>query len=472
MHPFENRMVNKMSLIDEQYQAALDYIYSFVDYSLTKNFKFSAEKFDLGRIIKFLEAFDNPQYKYPVIHIAGTKGKGSTGAMITSVLQAAGYRVGFYTSPHLQEFTERIKINEQEISQSRFVELVEYMKPEVEKIKRLTTFELATALGFIYFAQEKVDFAVIEVGLGGRLDATNVVDPLVSVITSLSLDHIQILGDTIEKIAFEKGGIIKSRKPVITAAQKPEAYQVLESIAGELNSPLFKVDDRYKVELVSHSFEGQVFRIKDGEGEAIELKLPLLGAHQLENAVTAYAVLDVIKNQGYQITPQAIGTGFSQVSWPARFEIITNNPTVILDSAHNRDSAKKLRQAIEDYLSGMPVILVFGASDDKDIQGMFAELLPGVERVIVTKSIHPRSMDPSKLVAFARPHHIPCEIVTPIEAAIDSAQKYAKDNAAILVTGSIFVAAGARQYLLNYPNPDFIPDHHGLEISNKKQVSK
>jgi len=222
-----------MNDVEKAYQECLDYLYSFVDYSLTRNLRYAEEKFDLGRMRTFMGRLGNPQEAYPVIHVAGTKGKGSTAAMVASALQAAGYRVGFYTSPHLEEFCERIQINRQLISHADLVRIVDQVKPVVAEIEQLTTFELTTAAAFLYFAEQKVDVAVIEVGLGGRLDATNVVKPVVSVITSLSLDHTKVLGDTLAKIAFEKAGIIKPGRPVVMAPQREEARLVVERVAIE-----------------------------------------------------------------------------------------------------------------------------------------------------------------------------------------------------------------------------------------------
>ncbi len=212
-----------MTDIDEAYQKALDYLYSYVDYSLTRNLRYSPDKFNLGRMVELMDRLGNPHSQYPVIHIAGTKGKGSISALIASSLQAAGYKTGLYTSPHLQDYTERIQVNRQQIPQEELVTLLEEIKPHAEQIERITTFELTTALGFLYFARQKVNAAVIEVGLGGRLDATNIVNPLVSIISSLSLDHMAVLGDTLALIAGEKAGIIKPGRPVVLAPQREEA---------------------------------------------------------------------------------------------------------------------------------------------------------------------------------------------------------------------------------------------------------
>jgi dihydrofolate synthase/folylpolyglutamate synthase len=205
------------------YQQALDYLFSFVDYSLVRSLRFTEGKFDLGRMGQFLELLGNPQNDYPVVHVAGTKGKGSVCALCASGLRAAGYRVGLYTSPHLQDYAERIQVDGQPISHDELVALLEEIKPSIEKVHELTTFEITTALAFLYFSRKKVQAAVVEVGLGGRLDATNLVDPAVSVITTLSYDHMAVLGDTLDKIATEKAGIIKPSKPVVSAPQKDEA---------------------------------------------------------------------------------------------------------------------------------------------------------------------------------------------------------------------------------------------------------
>jgi dihydrofolate synthase / folylpolyglutamate synthase len=439
------RQRERMTEKNLAYQEALDYLYSFVDYSLTRGFRFSPEKFDLGRMVAFLELLGNPHRSYPVIHVAGTKGKGSTAALIASALQAAGYRVGFYTSPHLQEYTERIQVNGQSISESRLVHLVEYVKPYVADVERLTTFEITTAIGFLYFAREKVDVAVVEVGLGGRLDATNVVDPLLSVITSLSMDHMSVLGDTLEKIAFEKAGIIKSGKPVVSAIQKPEALQVIEQIAGERGCPLILVGRDSHYASGTHSLDGQSLEVWNNQGRRAHLTIPLLGQHQVENAATAFAALQVAAEKGLIVSDEALRRGFASVRWPARFEVLRKEPLLIVDSAHNRDSALRLRQAMDDYLPGRPVVLLFGASEDKDIEGMFAELMPRVRYVVATQSVHPRAMEAAQLVELADKFGRPAEAVMPLEKALAAALKQAGSDAAVLAAGSLFIAAAVRE---------------------------
>ena len=440
-----------MENVEAAYQSTLGYLYSFVDYSLTRSLRYSPEKFDLGRMAALMDALGSPQSQYPIVHVAGTKGKGSTCAMIAGVLQTAGYKVGLYTSPHLVDYTERIQVNRQPVSHERLVELVEQLKPEVGKIERLTTFELTTAAAFLYFAQEKVDIAVIEVGLGGRLDATNVVDPLVSVITSLSLDHMNVLGDTLEKIAGEKGGIIKPGRPVVVAHQKPEAAAVLKKIAKERQAPILFTDNTYFASVTQHSLAGQEFEIRkavenNGRARASRFSLPLLGEHQVQNALTAYATLKVLREAGLKISNSDIANGFATVSWPGRFEILQNDPLVVIDSAHNLDSADKLAQTIRDYLPGRAVELVFGASEDKDVTGMLAALVPVIKSIMVTQSVHPRSYDAAQLGDVAQKFGLPVAVNPQLETALDQAYASLEMEGVLVITGSIFIAAGARQY--------------------------
>jgi dihydrofolate synthase/folylpolyglutamate synthase len=446
--------------IDTAYNQALDYLYSFVDYSLTRNLRYSPEKFDLERMRELMQRLGNPQNDYPIIHVAGTKGKGSVSALTAAALHAEGYRTGFYTSPHLSDYCERIQVDGIQITHVELVTLVEELKPHVAVIDRLTTFELTTAMAFLLFSHRKVDAAVIEVGLGGRLDATNVLTPLVSVITSLSYDHMNVLGDTLELIAAEKAGIIKPGHPVVLAPQKESARKVVERIAAERDSEFVLVGDDYHFAAGSHSLDGQTLLVwSKGEQEQaneyiesggrtawqpVRLNIPLLGFHQVENAATAYVCLQTARNCGLTISEEAINRGFAAVNWPGRFEVLRRKPAVIVDSAHNRDSALKLRLAIEDYLPGQPVILIFGASEDKDVEGMFAELLPRVRVVIATQSIHPRAMDADLLVEMAHKHGVAARTVIPVETALEIALKLAGDEAAIVVAGSLFVAAAIR----------------------------
>jgi len=447
--------------IENRYQLALDYLYSFIDHSLTRNFRNSPDNFDLNRMRKMMTILGNPQTKYKVIHVAGTKGKGSTSAFIANVLQEAGYNVGFYTSPHLNDYCERIQVNQMKMSHPNFVDLIDEIRPFIELVEGITTFELTTAIAFLYFSKQKIDYAVVEVGLGGRLDATNIVDPMVSVITSLSLDHINVLGDTLAQIAYEKAGIIKPGKPVVISPQKEEAKRVLIRIAEERDSELIEVGEDYLYASSSHNLDGQSFIVwsKDeqlavskfiessGRDEWVPKRfhIPLLGFHQVQNAATAYAALQVLINSGTKITDLNISNGFQKVVWPGRFEVICKKPLIIIDSAHNRESALRLRLAIDDYFPGIPVTLIFGASEDKDIEGMLAELLPRVKLVVATKSFHPRALEPKIIVEYALKSGKRGYETNSVEEAVDKALELAGNESIILVAGSLFVAAAVRE---------------------------
>ncbi|MFN2304400.1 MAG: bifunctional folylpolyglutamate synthase/dihydrofolate synthase, partial [Anaerolineales bacterium] len=453
----------RMSEIERDYQDALDFLYSFIDYSLKRNFRNAAEKFNLDRMRTFLHHLGDPQDDYGIIHVAGTKGKGSVSAMCASVLSAQGYKTGLYTSPHMVNFTERIRIDGQQIPKDALVELVEVLKPITQQVTDITTFELTTALAFLYFSRQDVDYAVFEVGLGGRLDATNVVNPIVAVITSISYDHVQILGHTLSEIAGEKGGIIKSNRPVIIAPQKEEARLKLEEIAVERHAPLIQVGCDYLYAADSHNLDEQTFlvwtpheqslvdRFIESAGRDIwsplRLRIPLLGFHQVENAATAYAALKTAEKFGIHLSQNAYQQGFASVEWPGRMELLRRHPPIVIDSAHNRFSALRLRQAMDDYFPGLPIILIFGASEDKDVEGMFHEILPRVHRVITTQSIHPRAMDAGVLLELAHRFGRSAQAIIPIEDALETAIKEAGQEDVVLITGSIFVAAAARDIL-------------------------
>jgi dihydrofolate synthase/folylpolyglutamate synthase len=449
-----------MKNVDQKYEEALDFLYSFIDYSLKRNFRYAPDKFNLDRMRKLMELLGNPERDFKIVHIAGTKGKGSVSAMCASVLQAQGYLTGLYTSPHMVDFNERIQINGDFISKEDLVTIVDTLKPITKQVPEITTFELTTALAFVYFSNKKVDFAIIEVGLGGRLDATNVVSPMISVITSISYDHVSILGNTLSEIAGEKGGIIKPNTPVVIAPQKTEALIRLKEIAREKNAPVIQVGRDYLYAADTHNLMGQSFLIWTPEEQPlvdtfiesagrdiwspIRIKIPLLGYHQIENAATAYATLKTLEKYGVSIGQKAYLTGFGSVQWPGRLEILHRHPVVVVDSAHNRYSAQVLRKAMDDYFPGLPIILVFGASEDKDIDGMFQELIPRVWKVIATQSTHPRSIDAQEIVDLAHRFGRAAQAILPIEKAMMAAIDEAGQESVILVTGSIFIAAAAR----------------------------
>jgi dihydrofolate synthase/folylpolyglutamate synthase len=429
------------------YNQALDYLYSFVDYSLKKSSELAKADFNLDRMRALMVLLGNPESKYPIIHVAGTKGKGSTCAMIASALTANGYKTGLYTSPHLQDYVERIQIDGKPISHDELIELVELVKPYVAVVPKLTTFEITTAIGLLNFARQKVEAAVIEVGLGGRLDATNIVTPQVSVITSLSYDHMAVLGNTLTLIAGEKAGIIKPDVPVVSAPQKEEALVVLEKVTGKYHVPMTLVGREVIFEAGEHSLDGQTLRISHRPSSTVQeksviLRIPLLGMHQVINAATAFTALKV---SGLRVNEEAIARGFAKVYWPCRFEIVRNEPPIILDSAHNQDSFQKLDQTLEEYFPDRSIILIFGSSEDKDIAGMLEALKSRLKLILATRAIHPRAIAPEDIVETANRLGVMAEATACVEDAVTRAMDLAEVDREIIVSaGSMFVTAEVR----------------------------
>lgn len=432
------------------YQTALDYILSFADYERMPR---SALVFDLRRIEKLLERLGNPEKVARSIHVAGTKGKGSTAAMITSILTQAGYQTGLYTSPHLLSLTERIQVDGRPIAEDAFARLVEMMTPEVKAVNELgalgelTTFELLTTLAFAYFKERGVDYQVLETGLGGRLDATNVVRPQVCVITSISFDHTDVLGDTLAQIATEKAGIIKPGSTVVCSPQSPEAMEVIARVCRESGVRLLRVGSDVTWRQRGFSPEGQSFQLSGIMGK-YDLDLPLLGEHQLENAATAVAVVEVLAERGAKVSSESIAAGLVQVHWPGRLHILKRKPWVIVDGAHNADSVRRLVKALKQYFDFDRAVLIFGASSDKNIAGMVAELASLPDVVIVTSSRHPRAVAPVKLVSEFAKWEIMPEVAENVAAAVELALAKVKPADLICATGSLFVVAEVMKYML------------------------
>ncbi|MBI3978739.1 MAG: bifunctional folylpolyglutamate synthase/dihydrofolate synthase [Chloroflexi bacterium] len=438
-------------------QEALDYILGFTDYERSKTERYSAEQFHLSRMARLLAELGDPHRRIPAVHIAGTKGKGSTAAMIASALRAAGYRVGLFTSPHLHHFRERIQLDGEPIAPAEFAALVERVRPAVERVMAeachgpVSTFEIATALAFCFFAERDADFQVLEVGLGGRLDATNVVHPLVATITSVSLDHTHILGSTIEAIAREKAGIVKAGGVVVAAPQRPEAMAVIAATAEAQGARLVRVGAD-----VTFAAAEPPARLRPGEAAGIgqrlvvtgrlgryELRIPLLGRHQQENAAAAVATLECLAEQRVRVTPAAIRQGLETVRWPGRLEIIGSRPLVVADGAHNPDSARRLAEALREYFDYRRLFLILGASADKDVAGIVGELVGVADLILATRSHHPRAAEPVWLAQLVEQAGGPAEICLTVEAALDRAHSLAGPDDLICVTGSLFVAAEA-----------------------------
>lgn len=439
----------------ETFDQALDYIYSKIDFSFTKQQRYSEEVFNLDRMRVFMQKLGDPQNTYKTVHVAGTKGKGSISAMLASALIASGYRTGFYSSPHMIEYTERIQVNGIPISQEDFIHIINHIYPLIQESQGLTTFEITTAIAFQYFKDIQIDIGVIEVGLGGRLDATNIIDPEVSVIASISMDHMGILGNSLEAIAGEKAGIIKEDIPIVVSPQKESVITVFEKFAKDRRAQLIKTDEIIKFTDRKSDLVNQQFNIiypikipddiKAQSKNTIQLSIPLLGKHQMENAGTAFCVLKILQERGYSITEQSIKKGFQTVFWPGRFEFLSRNPFLIIDAAHNNDSSKRLVETVQELFPGEKVILIFGASEDKDIQGMLDNFSKITRQIILTKSTHPRAAKPEIIQQILQNFSGKTIIIDDIQQALKFALEQTQKEDIILASGSVFVAAAIRE---------------------------
>jgi dihydrofolate synthase/folylpolyglutamate synthase len=430
------------------YLEAIEYLHGLMDYEKKRIDRYTPETLDLSRVERLLEMLSDPHRNYASVHIAGTKGKGSTAAMIESILRTAGYRTGLYTSPHLHTFRERIRVGEALIGRDEVVTLVQELQPLIERVPGTTTFEAITVMAFLYFSRKKIDLLVTEVGLGGRLDATNVIIPEVSVITSLSKDHTYLLGDTLPEIAREKAGIIKPGVPVVSAPQRQEALDALEEVSRECGSTLFKVGQQWTIEPNGVDTRGQTFTIHASEGEEDELTgrywIPLIGRHQLENATTAVAAIKTLRDRDFKLPRPVVDEGLRSVTWPGRMEILSQDPLVLVDCAHNPYSTRILREALEEWFPGRRWILVFGASSDKDIDGMLRELSPITDHVIVTRSEHPRAASPTRLADIAASIGGGAEISVNVTRSLQRGLAMIEPDNGLIFTGSIFLVTDAR----------------------------
>lgn len=446
------------------YHEALRYLYSLVDYEKRRIERYTPEEFRLERVVEFLELLGNPHTAYPKLHVAGTKGKGSVSVMLASMGAAAGLKTGLYTSPHLHTYRERMQINGEPISRAEMAALLTELRPVIEENPELTIFEVTTALAFLYFARQNVELAVIEVGLGGRLDATNVITPVASVITSISLDHTYLLGDTLAAIAGEKAGIIKPGIPVVVSPQQPEAREVFEAVAAARHAPLTLVERTWTWEVQERRLQRQRFTLQRSDtSDAFEgdYELPLLGSFQRENAATAVAAAAVARAHGLpQFTPEAVRQGLAQTVWPGRMEVLHREPLLIVDCAHNAYSAQMLVRSLEEWFPGKKWVLIYGASSDKDLTGMLQALLPISAHIIVTRSYHPRAVTPYQLADLCADLGQGAEIAISPQRALEQACNQTHSEFGILVTGSVFMVADIRAVYaqtapLNLPQSDW-----------------
>ncbi len=426
------------------YRDALSYLYGFTDYEKRGFAAYAPEFYDLERVYRLLALLGEPQRTFEAVHVAGTKGKGSTAALIESMLRAAGHRTGLYTSPHLHTFRERIQVGGALIPEADVIRLIDEMRPLVAQVPDTTTFEVMTGLAFAWFAEQAVDWAVLEVGLGGRLDATNVVSPAVAVITSISYDHMAILGNTLTQIAGEKAGIIKPGVPVVSAPQAEEVLAVIEEISRRQDTSVALVGRDWTWRAGEVDLDGQSFAILHDHEVLPDLWIPLLGEHQLINATTAVAALGLLRPAGIRVSEWAIRDGLRTVCWPGRFEILGRAPLVVADAAHNGDSARKLVATFEAVGDYRRLIVVLGGSADHVTADVVQALLSGADRAIAIRSRHARAMDPRMLQARAADLGFPMEVSETVAEGLALALERADPQDLICCTGSVFVAAEAR----------------------------
>lgn len=392
-------------------------------------------KLGLSNIASFLNYLGNLHLKFQSIHVAGTNGKGSVCAMLESVLCQAGYKTGLFTSPHLVDFTERVRICGRPIEKEFIADFVAEFKNRIDKYK-YTFFEVNTALAFLYFAEKKVDLAVVETGLGGRLDATNVLFPLATVITNIDLEHTDILGKKITEIAAEKGGIVKEKVPVITGVEQSEALKVIKFISEKKNSPLIPVKGNSSWKIKKTTLEKTVLDLRLKNTSFPNLELDLLGTHQVKNAAISLLTVQELQKRGYRISNTAITKGLKNVNWPCRFQIYRKKPLVILDAAHNPAAARVLKQTFSDLLPDRKVIFIFGVMQDKDYPQILKALSPIAKKILLTQPQIKRAASLAELEKVVKPLKIPYEKIKSVKKAYSQTLKKATTADIICVTGS------------------------------------
>ncbi|MDR4505941.1 MAG: bifunctional folylpolyglutamate synthase/dihydrofolate synthase [Candidatus Scalindua sp.] len=441
------------------YEEAVEFLLQAVDYERLTNYKYDLINFNLKRMEEILSVGHDPHEKGLYVHVTGTKGKGSVSIMIASALQGMGYKTGLFTSPHLVCLEERIKVNNRMVSQEMIVKLVNELKPYIER-KRTedynlspTFFETITAMALVYFEREKADISVLEVGLGGRLDATNIISPLVSVITTIGYDHTDKLGHTLESIAGEKAGIIKEGKPVVSSLQEHEALSVISRVCREKQSRLCLIGKDVLIRDVRkvrrNGSYGTECTISSWSREYKDIFLPLVGVHQVGNCATAIGALEVLEDSGQlKINHEEVRDAFLKMKLPARIEIVSREPLIILDTAHTVDSMKALKEALNENFSFDKLVLLLGLSGDKDLEGVLREITTVADELVLTRTGNPREAEPKQLAAIAKKFFRKEPIVIEnIGDALKETMKIAEMKSLICVTGSFYLAGNVKKIL-------------------------
>ncbi len=436
------------------YDSALKYLYAQTDYEKMIRVRYNSDTFNLDRMRLLLKKLRDPHKKIRTVHIAGTKGKGSTATMLAAMLTACGYKVGLFTSPHICDIRERISINDEMITRAALTRLIIAVQPHVEKMTdKPTFFEIMTAMAFSFFAEQKVDIAIIEAGLGGRLDSTNVLQPAVCGVTSISLDHTKQLGSTVGKIAAEKAGIFKRDIPVVSVPQVAEAKLVLQKYARETKAPIMitgeDIEFSYRVE--SSREEGCHTRIclTTPLSRFEHLPVPLLGEHQALNCGLALALLDQLKSQGMKIDDEQAIVGLRAVNLPGRMEMIAKNPRILVDGAHNAASVQALLRAIGQHIPYDSMVMIFGCAADKDIKGMMNRIATGADKVIFTQAVNtPRAARPEDLAAeYEEQSGKTAQVTQTLEEALAIAKSAVSREDLICITGSFYLVGEAKQLI-------------------------
>ena len=403
--------------------------------------------FGLENITRLLQALGNPHCDLKVIHVGGTNGKGSVSAMMASILQEEGYQVGLYTSPHLISFTERILIDGAEITWEEVVELTDLLRRRVEEEHippRFTFFDFTTALAMYYFARRKVDVAILEVGLGGRLDSTNVVHPLITVVTNVSRDHLNILGERIEDIAREKAGIVKQGIPLMSGATQPEVIEILEQECIKKEAPLRLIGRDFRGEQIApgtFTFHGRFWRLAD-------IRLGLAGAFQIRNATVALGALEELGQRGYRVGEKSMYTGLAKVRWPGRLELLPTAPRILLDGAHNPAAARVLKACLEEEFDYRRLYMVMGIMEDKEVAVILSELAPLADMLIASSPHNPRAISAQRIAEIARNYCREVAVIEDVGQGVAYAREKAHEDDLIVITGSFYTVGEALNFLL------------------------
>jgi len=434
------------------YQSAVRYLLS-LGRELAAPTQAAAAKFDLENISALTERLGRPERAFPTVHIAGTNGKGSTAAFVEAILRDAGFSTGLNTSPHLERINERIRINGEEISDEDFAQIFTRVHEVVEALladgklrAHPTYFEMVTAVAFEAFARKRVEFGVVEVGLGGRLDATNIVTPIVSVITRIDFDHENFLGHSLKEIAGEKAGILKQHVAAVFAPQLPEAREVLLAKAAELHCPVTETAEAFRFK--SESIQDGCMRasvVEVATGERFSIAPQLRGRFQLQNALNALAVARYLQSRNYKISKESIERGIASAIWPGRIERVQTNPDVYLDGAHNPGAARELANYIETNLRGRRVLLIFGAMRDKAVDEVTGILFPLAAHVVFTEPANPRSIRTAQLADMAGHHAASYQVIPSAEEALEAVLAKARPEDVIFVTGSLYLVGELRR---------------------------